>query len=112
MDFPKELIMGDDFIPLCKPSIRRLISCQSNVVSNYLVKGECLFTHYRINEKIARLDQNWDKLLKDQRETILNKINEDSTKLLLSTEKGCRKLRTGAVDYSPLLSKLGLRWRF
>ena len=62
--FPKELIVGDDFIPLCKPSVRRLISCQPNAVSNYLATGEYLFSHHRINDKLARLDHNWDALSK------------------------------------------------
>ena len=37
VDFLKELIMGDRFVPLCKLLMRRLISCQPRVVSNYLV---------------------------------------------------------------------------
>ena len=42
----------------------------------------------------------------------INKVDNEATKLLLCAERGCRKLRTGAVDYSLILSKLGLRWRF
>jgi len=27
VDFPKDLIMGEGFVPLCKLSMRRLVSC-------------------------------------------------------------------------------------
>ena len=43
VDFLKELIIGGGFILLCEPSIRRLISCQPRVVSNYLAQSEFLF---------------------------------------------------------------------
>ena len=36
VDFPKDLIMGEDFILLCKQSMRRLVSYQPKAVSNYL----------------------------------------------------------------------------
>ena len=42
----------------------------------------------------------------------MNKIDAEVTSLLLSAEKVYRKLKTGAVSYSPELSKLGLKWRF
>ena len=42
----------------------------------------------------------------------LNKIDKEATELLLSTEKYCRKLRTGAIAFLPELSKKGLTWRF
>jgi len=36
VDFPIELVMGDRFILICRPSIRRLISCHPSSVSNYI----------------------------------------------------------------------------
>jgi len=62
VDFLKELIMGDRFVSLCKPSMRRLISCQPRAVSNYLVQSEFLFQQHRIQEKVARIELEWDTL--------------------------------------------------
>jgi hypothetical protein len=39
----------------------------------------------------------------------VNKVDNKATKLLLYAERGYRKLRTSAVDYSPILSKLRLK---
>ena len=101
--------MGEGFVPLCKLSIRRLVSCQPKVVSNYLAQGEFLFTHHRIREKLDKIDQQWKDLSKEQRLAAVNKVDNEAIKLLLYTERECRKLRTGTVDYSSILSKLGLR---
>ena len=57
VDFPKDLIMGEGFVPLCKLSMRRLVSCQPKAVSNYLAQGEFLFTYYRIREKLDKIDR-------------------------------------------------------
>ena len=51
IDFPKELIIEDRFVPLCKSLIRRLISCQPQAVSNYLAQSEFLFRQYKIQKK-------------------------------------------------------------
>ena len=42
----------------------------------------------------------------------MNVIDLQSTQLLLCSEKKCHKLRTDMVEFSPFLSKLGLRQRF
>ena len=42
----------------------------------------------------------------------MNKVDNKATNLLLSTEKRCKNLRTGVVEYSPILSNLGFRQRF
>ena len=43
VDFLIEVIMGSDFIPIYRLAIRRLISCQSKVVENYIAYGKFLF---------------------------------------------------------------------
>ena len=57
VDFPKDFIIGEGFVPLCKPSMRRLVSCQPKVVLNYLMQGEFLFTYHRIREKLDKIDR-------------------------------------------------------
>ena len=40
----------------------------------------------------------------------LNILNEQVTDILLHTEKQCRKLRTGEVEYLPEISAAAERW--
>ena len=108
VDFPMEYLMGSRFIPICYPSMRRLILCQLKSVTNYLGHAEFLFKHNRIKEKLDRIEESWESYAKKEREERLNKLDTECTNLLLYLEKKCRKLRTGAVEYSPILSKLSL----
>ena len=43
-------------------------------------------------------------------EDLLNKLNKETRNLLLNTEKECRSLHAGTIEYSPTLSKAGLQW--
>ena len=43
VNFPKELIIGEGFVPIYKPSIRRLISYQPKAILTYIERGESLF---------------------------------------------------------------------
>jgi len=38
-DLPIEYFIGEGFIPIAKQEIRRLISAQPKVVSNYIIKA-------------------------------------------------------------------------
>ena len=42
----------------------------------------------------------------------LNKTDNEYSSILLSLEHKCCKLRAGAVEFLPVLSKAGLTWRF
>jgi len=92
--------------------MRRLVTCQPSAVENYLSRSEDLFNQHRIKEKIERLKETWDKRSLANRATEYNKIDKQATKLLISLEKKCYKLRTGAVPFNLELSKLGLKWWF
>ena len=109
VDFSIDMVMGSRFILICKLSMRRLISCQPCLVQNYIGYAEFLFRHHRIKEKLEVLQEKWTDLSSCERENHLNKINLECTQLLLCSEHKCRKLRTGTVEFSPFLSKLGLR---
>jgi len=59
-----------------------------------------LFEFHRIKEKILALKEDWDNLSICEREQSLNKIDQQSTELLLHAEKKCYKLRIGVVEFS------------
>ena len=92
IDFPIELVIGDRFILICRPSMRRLISCHPSSVSNYIQHLEFLFKYYRIKEKLDALEDRWSFTSTSQREEQINAIDLQSTQLLLCSEKKCHKL--------------------
>ena len=112
VDFPMEYVMCSRFIPMCRLLMIRLISCQPKSMSNYLAHSEFLFKHHRTKEKLHRLEDIWESHSQLEREERLNKLDNECNHLLLCLEKKSRKLRTVAVEHSPILLKLGLRWRF
>ena len=63
---------------------------------------------HKIISKLSKLINEWQDLTYDNRESILNKADDQLYKIFIQAEKQCRKLRTGKVDYSPELSELGL----
>ena len=77
-------------------------------MSTYIERGKFLFKWYRIEEKLEKIESSWETLSQQQRSDRLNKLDYQATNLLLSAKKGYRKLRTGAIDYSPTLSNLEL----
>ena len=48
IDFPKDLILGEGFIPVAHPEIRRLTSKQPKALANYLQTSKQLFKHHKI----------------------------------------------------------------
>jgi hypothetical protein len=78
-------------------------------VKNYLEYSEFLFKYYQIKEKLDSIEKSWELNDKAEREERLNKLDKEFTDLLLCSEKKYQKLYTRAVEYSPTLSKLGLR---
>ena len=58
IDFPMEYIMRSRFVPMCHPSMRRLISYQPQSVKNYLEYSEFLFKHHQIKEKLDSIEES------------------------------------------------------
>ena len=48
-----EILFTDEFVPLARLEMRRLISKQPSLVEKYLQKGEALFTHYKMDRKVS-----------------------------------------------------------
>ena len=108
IDFLYEALLESEFALIVKLAIRRLVSCQETAVENYITKGEELFKRHKMVEKLSELKEKGQKLLVNQRERALNKIDKEATELLLSAERHCRKLMAGSIAYPPELLKLGL----
>ena len=100
--------MGDGFIHIVYPEIRRLTLANKGMVNQYLLRVQSLFYHHQIDKKIDWLKDNWDQLDKELRKKELNKFDNEFTSVLLSSERNCRRLGTSAIEYSSTLSKAGL----
>ena len=91
---------------------RRLVSSNSAAVESYLRYSNEKLKDNRIIQKLSKLIDDWPVLPSVDRDTIMNKIDDQLYQIFTKAEKQCRKLRTGEVDYSPELSDLGLKWHF
>ena len=70
------MILGKDFIPICKLQMCRLISIQLNLVENYIQRAEQLFLEYKVEKKVEDLFQSWSDLTKKDRLDKLNYIDK------------------------------------
>ena len=75
---------------------------------NCLEKVEFLMKYHIIDSKVAIVEEDWNNVEKEVWEIKLNKIDNQAIELLCNIEKTCKKLKIGAVEYLPILSKLGL----
>ena len=60
LDFPKESFLGNEFILICKPEIRRLTTKQPKAVQNYIKRAEKLIIDHRIEYKLEELKNSWN----------------------------------------------------
>ena len=58
------------------------------------------------------ITNTWNQLSRLEREEALNKVDNEITELLINAKKECRYLCTGAISFSPKLSRARLTYRF
>ena len=61
-----------------------------------------------MKRKVENLSDQCQGRSRQECKLTLDNIDTEATELVRSAEKSCRKLRAGAVTFSPQLSKLGL----
>ena len=64
---------------------------------------------YNIAERINNITARGYSIPPPEREIILNNLDSQVSNILLGAEWKCRHIRAGAIEYSPELSRLGLR---
>ena len=63
LDFSVDTFLGEGFVPICKPEMRRLTSKQPKAVQNYLRKAESLFLHHKCStQKLDLFHQHINKM--------------------------------------------------
>ena len=65
-----------------------------------------------MRRKLYNLLDKWKDKHRKYLKYTLDSVNTESTEQLISAEKKHRKLRAGAVVFSPPFSMLGLAWKF
>ena len=87
IDYPSDLFLGDEFVPLVKSSNRIIISSQSQSTHNFMLREENLFEHHQIQRKVDRLSDQWKDRSRQYYKVVLDKIDTKDTEILLSTKK-------------------------
>ena len=109
VDIPIKTILGEDPFVIHRNTARRLICDQPKVVERYnkLLNRQLHNQHtFRNFEAFEKAYQSGE-LCTTSYITMLNKIDNSITNSILYAEKRCRKLKAGAVPYSPELNSTG-----
>jgi len=109
VDIPIETILGEDPFVIHRNTARRLICDQPKVVERYnkLLNRQLHNQHTFKNFEAFEKAYQSGALNTTSYITMLNKIDNSITNSILHAEKRCRKLKAGAVPYSPELNFTG-----
>ena len=90
--------------------MRRLICSNQKSIVNYNKIAWKLLQFHNIPQRLKALEASFDSTDIDLWYVRLNILDEQITDILLHTEKQCRKLRIGEVEYSPEVSAAAEKW--
>ena len=88
-------------VKICSLGMRRLIYKNKVAVEKHNMKALELLQFHEIDEKLDKIEEVWENKDEFSRVVKLDNINVQVTNLLLNSEKRCRKLRTGKVNFLP-----------
>ena len=111
-DIPADLILGASLSPVCRPTMRKLISSNPISVNNYVRSLQRQMSFHNLYFKQHFLISNWHNITPSNWDKMLNCLDEQFTRGRLHAEDKCRKLHTGKILYSPNLSALGQTLNF
>ena len=107
VDVPLSSIIGSELHTITRPTARRLICNQEHVYSKYCDLLENYLLQHRVQEKLDFLASK-QYLPISVRTAALESIDTVVGEGMRMAEKRCRKLKMGAVPYSPELAKAGI----
>ena len=108
VDIPLSSFIGTELHTIARPTARRLICNQEHIYNKYCDLLENYLVQHRVQEKLDLLAQK-QHLTKTIRTAVLESIDLVIGEGMRMAEKRCRKLRMGAVPYSPELAKAGIQ---
>jgi hypothetical protein len=114
LDINSETLVGDSLLKIVRPAARRLSCSVPSTVAEY---NKCLKTHmdrHQILPQLRQLYSTRNGKFNPPQQQQLEKLDRVRSEGMLFTEKKCRKLAMGNVDFSPevdLAKKRRWLWR-
>ena len=108
IDIPKVSLIGGDIRTIYRPTARKLKCNEENVWKAYNEKLEVYLRRHRVKEKLDHVKQHYPPRHPRLR-TVLNSIDQVISDGMRHAEKKCRKIKAGAVPYSPKLAEAGAK---
>ena len=112
MHVSRSSLLGSITIPLLPSKMIRLISSNSRSVQNWISSCYEGVSERKIVPKLKVLMSDWNDVSQENRAVNLCSIDGQLQRVMKCTEKNYRKLRAHIIEFSPELSKLGIRWKF
>ena len=108
IDIPKVSLIGGDIRTIYRPTARKLKCNEENVWKAYNEKLEVYLRRHRVKEKLDHVKQHYPPRHPRLR-TVLNSIDQVISDGMRHAEKKCRRIKAGAVPYSPKLAEAGAK---
>ena len=108
IDIPKVSFIGGDTRMISRPTARRLKCNEEEVWSAYNTKLEIYCRQHRVKEKLDHVKRHYTSRHTKLR-TVLTSLDKVISDGMRHAEKKCRKIRAGAVPFSPQLAEAGLK---
>ena len=107
IDITQDSLYGETLLKIVKPSCRRLQCHNTKVRDQYNVRVEKLMRLNKLPQKYQQLIDIHHRDDTTEFENLHEKLDTIKTECMIAAEKKCRKIHTGAVDYSDEVFK----WR-
>ena len=109
VDFEEDSLIGENLLKIVRPEARRLVCGQPEVRRRYIT---ALTTHLRRHKVLEKLlsvqaERFANQALSSDLAARMSQIDKVKTELMRAAEKKCRKLKMGAVDFSPAMAAAG-----
>lgn len=119
MDIPYNLALGHELPPVIRPQMRRLQTTNRKATNRYISNYWKFIKKHQLGEQAEALYKELPELetfgsmqcpFQPKQKEIYDQLDEQRLKGVLTAEKMCRKLRTGAHDWS--VQYQALRWKY
>ena len=107
VDIKWQVLIGEELLQIARPAGRRLTGRLPKTQRKYNEYVEQQLHQHNVMEKYERILLNLRHgMLSDLDRLVLDSLDRTKTDVMTASEKRCRKLRMGEIDFSPQVSQL------
>jgi hypothetical protein len=109
VDFEEDSLIGENLLKIVHPETRRLVCGQPEVRHHYTAVLSKSFRRHKVLAKLLSIqaERSANQPLSEDLSARMAQIDKVKMELMRSAEMKCRKLKMGAVDFSPAMAAAG-----